>query len=471
MRRFALIQPGKILLSLLLFGAVALAQLGPEASATLAEAQRVAAEARSVYAGTLFTIDQPLWREAIRLGEEALDAAPDAPEVRRFLADTYTAVGWNIRAWNNWLRLVESGEPLDEAAREGLSSVGNRLGYARYEAGDPTGALEFYSRVWELVPENDEALRWLGRINLELGQPETALPYWQALASRRPEDEGAQFFLNRTEQLLNVGLEAGNAFQTGLALYNEGRLSEALASFVEASDANPSFVDAYAWAGRTSLELGQPEVAQTFWERVLELEPEDERARYFIGVAEAQATWGVEAAGAFQEGLLRYDDGDLEAAAERFTEAVRANPGYKDAVVWAARVYGELGQPQRALAYWEQVLALDPEDERARYFRQLSEDQLTFGVDAASAFSQGLSNYDLARFDEAEQAFLRATDANPDYADAWAWLGRIAFDQANFAEAARYYERASDLEPDNEAYRFFAGEAARLAIPNSADGE
>ncbi|MDZ7704069.1 MAG: tetratricopeptide repeat protein [Trueperaceae bacterium] len=132
----------------------------------------------------------------------------------------------------------------------------------------------------------------------------------------------------------------------------------------------------------------------------------------------------------------------------------------------AARSFQELGAGDRAVAYWRRVLELNPDDERARYFLQVS--QSTPGTPGAGgsvnlALERGRSAYQRADFDAAERAFGAATEQQPGSAEAWGWLGRVYFERGAYARAARAYDQAAGLEPDNDAYTFFAGEAARLA--------
>ncbi len=442
----------------------ALAQpLPPEAAEALEQGRQAAARARVAYAEVINHVDQPLWREAMRQGEAALQLAPEHPEVLRFLAETYGFLHWDIRAWGHWLRYYEVVGEFDAEAAEQAAKAGNELGYARYQAGDFAGALDYYAQVFELTG-NREALVWLGRIHFEQGDPQ-ALAYYQQLVELDPADATARYFLARSQQRIELGVEVSDAFHAGLVHYEAGELEAALQAFEATAQLAGHFKEAYVWAGRTALELGRPQVARRHWQQVLALDPGDERARYFLTVADAQLAYGVEAVQAFYAGLERYEQGDLEGALERMQAAVRANPRYEEASNWIGRLFAELGRPQQAIAYWEARLAADPNDRRARYFLNLARDQVEFGVAAASALSRGLTSYQLADFAAAEAAFREAIALNPEYTDAWAWLGRLAFDQARFAQAAEYYGRAAQLEPENDAYRFFAAEAARLANP------
>ena len=445
-----------------LVGAGALAQPS-EAARLLSEAQTIAAEAEARYAGTMLNIDQPLWRQAIDLGEAALRAAPDDPETVLFLARIYSRIGWYVRAWPRWQAYLALGGTLQPDDAATFARTGTELGFSRYSAGDLTGALPYYQKVAETLAEDAEALSWLGRIALEQGDPNSALPYWQRAVALDPTNEGFTYYRDLSEEQLRVGVDASTAFRNGLSAYDAGDLETALGFFEAAVAANGSFQEALTWAGRTNLELERFDKATVYWQKVLELSPGDPGAQYFLQLIQDQQRWGVAASGAFYEGQRLYEEGELEAAAERFDAAARFNPSYKDALVWTARSLLELGQMDKALVAWRNVLKLDPEDNRASYFLKLAEQQLAYGSEAGRAFVQGVEQFEVANLSEAEALFQEAVNANPNFAEAWAWLGRTRFTSADYAAAATAYAKAAELEPDNDDYRFFADEAAFLA--------
>ncbi len=438
-------------------------------SDVLVRAQRLAAEARATYPAETYSIDQSLWREAIEVAERGLERAPDDLGLLRFMAETHTSIDWYIRAWDYWLRYFGAGGSFDTSAQTQVADVGAQLGYARYQAGNLGAAIDYYQLLYTVNPSDTEALRWLGRIYFERGEPRAALPYWREAAARNAE--GAEYYLRRTEQQLAVGVNASDAFHQGLGAYNAGELDAALNSFRRATAYNDTFAEAFAWTGRVTLELGRPAAAVSAWEQVVALTPDDDGARYFLEVARAQQTWGVLAARAFYDGLSLYNGGRIAEASAQFAEAAQHNPAYTEAFVWAARSYQELGEGDRAAAYWQRVLDLDPNDERARYFldRTGGGSSVDPGVDPGVdlAVERGVSAYQQADFGAAEEAFTAAVTRDAKNAEAWGWLGRIYFERGDYAQAADAYGRAEGLEPTNDAYQFFAAEATRLA--GSAD--
>jgi tetratricopeptide (TPR) repeat protein len=153
----------------------------------------------------------------------------------------------------------------------------------------------------------------------------------------------------------------------------------------------------------------------------------------------------------------------LQAANEAFVEAARASAEFEDAWVWAARTYQELGNHAEAIYWWQGVLRLDPGDSRAEYFLSQAQNQLAYGVAAGEAFTRAVRAYQVADVAAAETAFREAVEANPEFAAAWGWLGRIAFADERYEDAAEAFSRAAELQPDNQDYAFFAEEARRLA--------
>jgi tetratricopeptide (TPR) repeat protein len=463
-----------------LFGVTAALVINPGSSAGLAQvtitdadsllqqAQQAADEAKRTY--VTFDIDKPLWREAMRLGIQAQNLEPENPEIALFLAQTYSYTKWYIRAWEQWQKYFSLGKTLTDAvaqvgeeARTQFLETGTELGFAAYEAQNLEGAINYYKAVNEVVPDDVETLTWLGRIYLELGQPNEARPYWQRASELDPGNEDIGYFSSLIEEQVKVGPEASTMFQTGIRAYEEGKLEEALQAFEWAVTANDTFTQAYVWAGRTSLELGESDLAVTYWSRVLELDPSDTRAKYFLEVAQTQVKYGVEAANAFYQGQTFYSQQNLAEAAKSFERATEANPEYKDAFVWAARSYQELNQFDRAIPFWERVLELDPNDTRASYFLLLARKQISADTPSGEAFMQGITYYQSNDFVNAEKSFKAAVQADSNFADAWGWLGRVYFTVANYPEAATAYARAAQLAPDNSDYRFFADEARRLA--------
>lgn len=481
----------------------------PDPAQTYSAAEAAYAQALAADLGRTPTPDDAVWRAAIDAAELATQHAETAVESARaasgptsdqvlsaevglrdalaLTARVYGSVHWHSRAFAHWDRFVaEGGEILAVASPpRGLApglvagfptdldfatTALNQLAFARYEAGDNQGARAYYFTLLDIDPADPEALRWLGRMAFEEGDTATAIEIWGRLVQVAPDDEGARFFLELSREREEFGVAVSEAYRAGIRAYESGLLVDALAHFESAYAANPDFTDAAVWAARSAFELGRPAVAEPYWQAALAADPDDARSAWFLEVTRAQIRWGVAAANDFYAGQSAYATGDLEQAEELFLSAAERNPQYVDAWVWAARSSQEAGRAEQAINLWQEVLRLDPGDDRARYFLQVARQQLAFGPEAGNAFVRGMDAYQVGDVEGARSGFTAAVEAAPTFAAAWSQLGRVEFQVGNFAAAAAAYGRALELEPGNDEYEFFAAEARRLAELNDPAG-
>lgn len=357
----------KLLLVALIAGGLSLGQALPaEAQAAIERGQAAMAEALSTYE-THFP-DRPLWAQAISAGRQAVRLAPGQPEPLRFLAEVYSRSNFFGPAWRTWNDFLTVGGELRSADVALFVQVGNEFGYSLYERGELEAALEVYERVAEVVPYSNEAFVWAGRILLELGRPEEAIPYWQTVVARDVRDQRADYFLALAERQATYGIDAANAFQEGIALYEAGQLQQAAERFIRATELNPNYTDAFVWAGRSLLESGRAQESQRFWQALLERDPNDGRARYFLALARDQAAHGEVAALAFREGIAAYEAGSLAAAADAFARATAAAPGFAEAWAWRGRIAFEQANYRAAADFYAEAVRLQPGNETYQYF-------------------------------------------------------------------------------------------------------
>jgi tetratricopeptide (TPR) repeat protein len=296
---------------------------------------------------------------------------------------------------------------------------------ALHRAGRLEEAKAAYAAVVKLAPRNAEALRLLGAVWAQLGQPARAAPLIEKAVRIDPNNVGAQFTL-------------------GAVLKDQGRPHEALAAFDRAIALNPRFFEAHGNRGLALDQMRQREEALAAYDQALALEP-----RYIPAISNKalalHALGRDEAALAACERALSLDPRFVpawlnrclvllglnrnEAALVSAERALALDPGLADAHNNRAGALIALQRPTDALASVDRALALDPRSPQAHYNR-------------------GLVLLQLMRQDEAILSFEAALAIDPDFVEA-AWtrsttlllLGR-------YAEGWPAFEVRKQLNPD-----------------------
>ncbi|HEX7040760.1 MAG TPA: tetratricopeptide repeat protein [Trueperaceae bacterium] len=256
---------------------------------------------------------------------------------------------------------------------------------------------------------------------------------------------------------------AAEALERGEAL-----VEEALSTYEAQYPDRPLWRQAFA-EGRTAIDLapGHPEPLR-FLARAYSLSnwhgPAVQAWRDYLDAGGELEGEDAElfARSANEYAFAAYQVGDRELAAERYEDIVEVQPDNVEAHRWLGRILLELRMPEPAVAAWRTVLELDPDSPGAEYFLELAQAQARWGVDAANSFYAGVTAYESGDLTRARNSFAAATARNADYAEAWAWLGRVYFEQGLYADANVAYERAVALAPGEPAYQWFARESARL---------
>lgn len=273
--------------------ALAQSTLPQTAADALAEGEARMAEALATYEAQY--PDRPLWQDAFAAGRLAMTLAPDRLEPVRFLAEAYSRSQWTGPAWTTWQDFLRRGGVLDDEGRALAADVGKRLAYGAYEFANYESALERYVAVTELAPEDVEAHVWAGRILVETERPAQAIPYWRRAVELDPDDARAAYFLDLAQEQATWGSAAVTAFRAGVALYEEGRLSEAAERFARASTLNGAYTDAWAWLGRVAFERGQYADAATYYGSAARLAPGDADLAYWSAESQRRAAPATDA--------------------------------------------------------------------------------------------------------------------------------------------------------------------------------
>ncbi|CAM4367180.1 tetratricopeptide repeat protein [Deinococcus marmoris] len=252
------------------------------------------------------------------------------------------------------------------------------------------------------------------------------------------------------------------AQQAGAAQYNLGysayvRSQPDLAAryFAECLNFDPQSAQCAGWAARTALEGGDYARAQTLYAQAVALTPTDKSLKYFQGLAQKAADYGPAATQLFSRAYADLDAGRKDRALEGFQAAAQSAPNFAEAWRQAGRLALDMGDARAALAAYQGAVALPGTDATDKFNLALAQEGSQFGLDAVRTFRAAYSNYSGGDKAAAESGFQQATTQNPDYAKAWAWLGRTRYEAKNYTGAAEAYGRAVALDPNDKSSAYF----------------
>lgn len=149
----------------------------------------------------------------------------------------------------------------------------------------------------------------------------------------------------------------------------------------------------------------------------------------------------------------------FEAMAERLAERLKSKPDDAEGWTMLSRSYAVLGQFDKAVAAYQHVIKLRPDD--AQVFADYAD---------AMAMANGRKLEG-----EPEKLLKRALELDPDNAKALSLAGTLAFDRGDAALAARHWERALQrIEPGSELANQLQGALAdarqRAGLPAPTTG-
>ena len=184
--------------------------------------------------------------------------------------------------------VIRAQDALVEAQRQGgdLEEVLLGLALAKQMTGRPGEAVPYLHRVLDRAPDNDRALRLLGRIDVAAGRSEAGLDLLRRAVSIRPS------FTNYRS--------------LGTALYNEGRYDEALTAFARLAVLQPDNPWSHQMIGSTYQLMGKDDLALKAYERSISVR----RTAYSLT----------------NFATYLYGRGDLEQAERYYAEAAALDP-------------------------------------------------------------------------------------------------------------------------------------------------
>ncbi|WP_104991806.1 tetratricopeptide repeat protein [Deinococcus sp. NW-56] len=344
------------------------------AAQAIAEARRLADEARRTYPAGSASIDQTLWRSAVDAAEAAVTLEPGNVDALRLRAQLYTEVGFWRQAELGWQALFRAApaSPGSADARQAATAQYN-LGYAAYTRNQPSQAAASFAACLQLDPASVPCATWAARTALESGNYAQAQTLYDRALQLAPGDRTLTYFRGLAASASRYGPAATRAFSRAYGELEAGRKAQALAGFQEAARSAPNFAEAWREAGRLALDLGDAAAARAAYQGAAALPGATASDRYNLALAQEGEQFGVKAVQTFRTAYSRYTAGDRAGAEAGFLEATRLNPRYAKAWAWLGRVRYEAKNYAGAAEAYGQAVALDPNDKSSAYFLRLAQ--------------------------------------------------------------------------------------------------
>jgi tetratricopeptide (TPR) repeat protein len=212
----------------------------------------------------------------------------------------------------------------------------------------------------------------------------------------------------------------------GDALFQMGRMAEAIDNYQEVVRLKPEFAAAHYYLGNALARTGRPTEAIAQYEQALRIKPGYVKARNDLGAA-------------------LVDAGRLPEAIDQYEQALRIKPDTPEIYYNLGIALARAGRSPEAVARYEEALRIKP---------NYPEAQNNLGAVFAAA----------GRFAEATVHYEQALRLRPDYAEAHNNLGYVLFKIARPQEAIGHYETALRIKSD------FLNAHKNLAVALTATG-
>jgi len=272
-------------------------------------------------------------------------------------------------------------------------------------------------------------------------------------------------------------------YNRGLAWLRLDRRQEAAAEFAESFRLHPRFYAAQFQFGLIQLLMNQPQAAAAQFEQVVRVQPTLAEAHYEWGVALAKLGRPADAIPHYQEALrLRPDYADAECglgvalhqlnrepeAAACFQRALQAHPDRADAHFNLGLALTQIGHSDDARAQYAEAVRLDPDGVEYQLNLGIALAQAGRGAEALDHLhtavqlqpglpqthcNLGIALAESGRAEEAVVEFQEALRLRPDYAAAHYGLGNALLALRRLPEARPHFEEALRIDPQLDAAR------------------
>lgn len=272
------------------------------------------------------------FKEALEVGDKILEVKPNSPAGLMLRGDVFLAMGKREEAVASYMKAHESSRLYLEPLK--------RLALA-YEGVDDEKHLEYLKKLDRLSPLNTERKTDIGKVHMARKELDRAEKYFD------------QAIETATREAMSLVGAVAEQISEAVSQASPEMSEKYLIKVIEAKGRSLS-KDDIALFNKLGIALrgqGKWREAIDNYSRALSISPDDEGLHYNMGMA-------------------YFDGGDKRMAARCFDTALEKNPEfYKESEVASLNlgtIYAELRQPDKAIPFLRNALALNPGNSTAR---------------------------------------------------------------------------------------------------------
>jgi len=162
--------------------------------------------------------------------------------------------------------------------------------------------------------------------------------------------------------------------------------------------------------GNYAYEIGDYENAFLFFQKALDIEPDQEVIYNNMGI-------------------IYKKKGNYIKAIECYQRAIEINPDDETSYYNMGNIYIEKNKYDKAIEYYKKAIEINP-------------------LSASTNYNMGIAYYDKDNFDITINCFQKAIEINPRDADTYYNLGLVYGNKDNYDKAIEYFKKAIEIEPD-----------------------